>query len=88
MAIALQNLRRRLGRPQADTGQRGFFDLRGDIGVRADGTRQLAHAELVACLLEPLAVAPHLRHEHRELVPERRRLGMDAVGPPMVSVYL
>ena len=80
VAVALQDLRRGLGRPQPEPIQGVLFDFGRQVGVRADGAREFADAQLVARLLQALAIAADLGDEHGQLVAERRRLGVDAVG--------
>jgi hypothetical protein len=47
--------------------------------VRADSARDFSHSQLISSVLESLDVTPHLRHEDGQLVPEGRRLRVDAV---------
>ena len=80
MPIALQDLRRRLCRAQAEAIERILFHFGGHVRVCAHGAGELADAQLVAAVLQSLAVASHLRDEDRQLVAKGRRLGVDAVG--------
>ena len=56
--------------------------LRPERGVRADGAGDRPRRRLVERALQPLGVAVGLEREPGELEPERRRLGVDAVGAP------
>src|SRR5438445_13467556 len=81
MSVALQDLGCRLSRPKAESIERALLDFSWHIGVCSDRARHFADPELVARLLEAMAIASHLGDKDRQLVPEGGRLGVDAVRP-------
>ena len=80
--VALQDLRRAGRRLEAEPLAGHPLDLGVGGGVGADGARELADAQALDRAAEPLAVAVERERPTGELEPERRRLGVDAVGAP------
>ena len=80
--IALHHLGRRRLEPDAELPAHGFFHGGIEMRERADGAGDLADRGLVERAREPLATPAQGAVQHQQLQPERRRLGMDAVGPP------
>jgi len=66
--------------PQPRAGD--VFDLGGNVRVRSNRAGNLAHAHLLRCEEETLAIATQLIQPAGELEPKGGRLGVDAVGPP------
>ena len=81
MAVALEDLRRARRRLEAEPLARDPLDLGLGGRVRADGAGELADAQALDRVDEPLAVALERECPAGELEPERRRLGVDAVRP-------
>ena len=79
MSIALDDLGARILGPQAESRTDQLLDPRVDRGVGADHPADRPDAHRLAGAPEPLTVAIELEGHHRELVSERRRLGMHAV---------
>ena len=77
--VALYDLRRDGGRPEAEPRADSLFDLRVEVRERADRAADLAHSHRLARALQTRAVAPHLVEPEREGEAERGRLGVDAV---------
>jgi hypothetical protein len=59
-----------------------LLDERVDVGIGADGARELADRDRVAGALQAIEVTAHLHGPERELRAERRRFGVDAVRAP------
>ena len=85
VAVALDHLGRGLGGPQPEPGAHELLHARIDGGVGADHAADRADADGLARAAQALAVAVQLERPHRELVAERRRLGVDAVRAPDAS---
>ena len=82
MAVALENLRGARRRLQPEPLARDPLQLRVGRGVRADGAREFADAQALESARDARAGAVELERPSSELEPERRRLGVDAVGAP------
>ncbi len=65
---------------QAERGQDLGLDVRVQVAVRPDRTRDLARPDLVDGGRQPRSAAVDLEGPARELQPERGRLGVDRVG--------
>ena len=79
MAVALEDLRRRWRRLEAEPLTGESLELGACRGVRTDRAGELADAHPFERARDALAAAGELERPARELQPERRRLGMDAV---------
>ena len=77
--VALDDLRRRRRRLEAEALAGDPLDLGVDRRVLADGARELADAHALERARDARACAVELERPHRELQTERRRLGVDAV---------
>ena len=67
-------------RPRPSSRQSELLDARVDVAVRADGARQLADGDAGEGALDALAAAAQVVPPAEQLEPERRRLGVHAVG--------
>ena len=81
MTITGQHLRGR-HRMQAECLAHDALHPRVDVGVRANGTRQLAHGNRSTGLTQSLTVPIGLQAPERHLHPERGRLGVHTMGAP------
>ena len=79
VSVALDDLRRRRRRLQPEALARDPLDLGVDRRVLADGAGELADAHAFERARDARARAVELERPDRELQPERRRLGVDAV---------
>ena len=79
VAVALEDLRRRRRRLEAEPLAGDALELGIGRGVRADGAGELADAHALERARDALPVPVELERPARELQPERRRLGVHAV---------
>ncbi len=82
VAVAGDDLRGDVPRADPQARQYAGLELRVRRGVGPDGPREGTDGDLVEGLGEPQGVAVGLEGEAGQLDAERRRLGVDAVGPP------
>ena len=80
VAVALEHLRADRRRLQPHLLADVFFHKRIDVGIGADRAGDLAHAGDLVRVLHALKVALHFGIPEREFQPQRRRLGVNAVG--------
>ena len=71
---------RRPRAPRPSVGQREILDARVDVAVGADGARELADGDAREGALDAVAAAAQVVPPAEQLEPERRRLGVHAVG--------
>ena len=80
VAVAAEYLRRDRRGAEAEPFHRHPLHFRRDVGERADRARELADADVLGgSALKRSRLRVHLVEGERELEPERRRLGVDAV---------
>jgi hypothetical protein len=80
MPVSLDDLARRLGRPQPEPRAHQLLDAGIELRVRSDGPGDLADGDHLARPAQPLPAAVQLEGPDRELVAEAGRLGMNAVA--------
>ena len=80
VSIALNDLGARRSRDQSELGACFFFNVRRNVCVGTDRTRNLADAHVLTRQFEAAAVTTKLVVPNGELEPKRGRLGMDAMG--------